>query len=686
MNKKRVPLILGVLILIQSLSSCNFLDPDKYFEDFFPQDSVFGSKSNAEGYLWNTPTRFPDPGALWGFPWNPGQLASDEMTAIWTTAEFPGSMFSRGEVNERNLPASFHNVWKSMYTIIQRCNVMLANIENVPDMNTRERQLYTGYVHFMRGYAYYHLLMDFGPCLIVGDEILSNALPAEEYDRERATFDESIEYIVGELEKASIVLPEPQTQSSSLYVRPTKGAALALIARLRLIHASPLYNGGDAAKQCFGNWIRESDGVHYVSQEYDPERWAIAAAAAKQIIDMNYYTLHTVESDPQEQSPWPTPDNVPTAAFPDGVGGIDPYRSFKDMFTGESMAQNNKEFIWAQPSNNVITYTRHSFPVYYGGWGGMAVPQRVIDCFYMVDGKSIDQSSAEYPYEPDLAETVSSSVELGPVILRSGVPKMYENREVRFYASIGFPGSLWKMSSASDGGYTNKQMWFSKEDNSGKSGAGNNVNDYCVTGYTPTKYIHDDDSWANGKGNVKAAYIVNPKVFPIIRYGEVLLEYIEALNEIDGAYEVSVMSHEGDRVSVNVTRDMAEIKKYFNMIRYRVGLPGPDDITLADKTTLRSIIHNERQVELFNEGYRYFDTRRWGTYLTEDTKSSNWYGLNTEKERDPGSANGGFWELVPINTKNMRDRQAAPRQVLLPLPHNELMKTPKMSQNPGYER
>ena len=40
----------------------------------------------------------------------------------------------------------------------------------------------------------------------------------------------------------------------------------------------------------------------------------------------------------------------------------------------------------------VMTYSRHSFPVNYGGWGGMSVPQRVIDCFLMKDGKKPAES------------------------------------------------------------------------------------------------------------------------------------------------------------------------------------------------------------------------------------------------------------------------------------------------------
>ena len=40
-----------------------------------------------------------------------------------------------------------------------------------------------------------------------------------------------------------------------------------------------------------------------------------------------------------------------------------------------------------------MEYTHHSFPVNYGGWGGMSVPQRVIDCFLMKDGKKPAESS-----------------------------------------------------------------------------------------------------------------------------------------------------------------------------------------------------------------------------------------------------------------------------------------------------
>src|SRR5690606_11167818 len=135
--------------------------------------------------------------------------------------------------------------------------------------------------------------------------------------------------------------------------RPTKGAALALVARLRLIHASPLYNGGAAARSYFGNWMRKTDGVHYVSQQYDETRWAVAAAAAKRAMDMGQYKLYTV----------PAGESTSTVAAlitsvldiyglgPRGWSGIGGVRSYWDMSCGEAVAAINAGIIWGRSAS-----------------------------------------------------------------------------------------------------------------------------------------------------------------------------------------------------------------------------------------------------------------------------------------------------------------------------------------------
>lgn len=665
------------LIASSLLTSCNYLDVDHYFEATFKEDSIFHSQVNAEGYLWNTPQGFPDPGNIWGNSWNPGETASDEITVKWQTSEFWGARFTVGAISATNVPN--WNLWYDMYMIINRCNKMLLNVDNVGDMTDSDRRQYKAYVHFMRGYAYYHLLMNWGPIINVGDEVMPTDKSAEFYNLERRTYDESVDYICQEFGEALKGLPMPQQQSMNYFERPTKGAALALIARLRLFQASPLFNGGTAARRCFGDWKRKSDGKDYVNQTYDPARWAVAAAAVKQVIDMDYYSLYTVAAS--KEAPYPMDESVPTADFPNGAGNIDPFHSFADMFNGEGIPKVNKEIIWGvERSSNVTNYTRHSFPVKYQGWGGMSVPQRVVDCFLMKDGKTIDESPL---YDGNLENTTSRTENLGDYVLMQGVPRMYANRSARFYASIGFPGRYWQMNTASaDKQYVNKQFWYSNDDaEAGKAGAGNNPNDYCITGYVPVKYIHPDDSYSKANGSAVIA-----KPFAIIRYGEVLLEFVEAMNNVTAATTVQTYDITGNLVDVSIQRDEALMRYYFNQIRYRVGLPGVEDNVLADRDAFDKVIKNERQVELFNEGYRYFDTRRWGTFLEEDARTSNWRGLDVNRDRDNTNGNGGFWNVVQINEQNIRDRVARPQMVFLPLSHNELLKVPNMDQNKGWER
>jgi len=76
--------------------------------------------------------------------------------------------------------------------------------------------------------------------------------------------------------------------------------------------------------------------------------------------------------------------------------------------------------------------------------------------------------------------------------------------------------------------------------------------------------------------------------FPIIRYAEVLLNYAEALNELNRS---------------------AEAVGPLNMVRERADLP---PITTTNQSELRDIIYHERRIELVFEGHRFFDLKRQG--------------------------------------------------------------------------
>ena len=656
--------IKGIIIslsicLYACLSSCNYLVVDQYFSDTLSYDSIFQNKINLQKYLWGTAAFFGDEGAIWGNTPTPGVIGSDEAFTQWDQAEYPGTSFVTGKINADNLMGM--NVWPQMYKIIRKTNIIFQRIDECKDLSTIEKGEILGYAHFMRAYAYYNILVNFGPVVLVNEEpLLTNEKP-EYYNKSRATYDESVEYICNDFEKAAQKMPIRVPVSQ--FGRPTKGAALGLIARLRLTQASPLFNGGSAAKTTFGAWKRKEDGVHYVSQTYDESKWAIAAHAAKRVIDMGIYDLYTVKRD--ENTPT-LPASVSNADFPEGAGNIDPYKSYKDLFSGESLSPKVDEYVWGRYSGSVYGYTKHAFPIdILGGWNGMAVPQKIIDAYYMVDGRDRNDSSAEYPYSEDGFK--NSATTFSGFTLNSNVYNMYVNREARFYASIGFTKSLWTCFSTSESNRKNITATYFKGGNSGRDRTDGDTRNYPMTGYVPIKYIHKDDAW---KGNDAEVLM---KTFGIIRYAEILISYVEALNNL--ATNHTITDAAGN--TATYSRNTAEMSKYFNMIRYRAGLPGLTNAEVSSSSEMFDIIVRERMLEFFHEHKRFYDIRRWGIYEAVDKEPLT--GMNTDGYEDD------YYQRVPINHPISRNRVTDKKMVLLPIPKSELRKIPLMDQNPGWD-
>ena len=652
-------IIVAFIALYCSMSSCNYLNVDDYFMDTLGYDSIFQNKLNLQQYLWGTAAFFYDEGAIWGSTYTPGVVGSDEAFTMWDHDEYPGTQFVLGNINPDNL-MSMH-VWPQMYKIIRKTNLIFQRIDECKDLTTLEEREILGYAHFMRAYAYYHILMNFGPVVLIGDETLETNEKPEYYNRERATYDESVDYICDELELAAKYIP--LTVSMGQFGRPTRGAAYGLIARLRLQQASPLFNGGAAAKTHFASWKRTVDGVDYVSQQYDEKKWAVAAAAAKRVIDMGVYELYTVKRD---STTMPLPKNVPSGDFPNGAGNIDPFKSYSDMFTGEALSQKNTEFVWGRISSNVRNYTRHAFPIdNLGGWNGMAIPQKIVDAYYMVDGRDINNSSEEYPYSEIGFSSEKQS--FSGYQLNNGVYNMYMNREMRFYASIGFSECFWPCLSTSESGRRNQTITYFKGGNSGKDRTNSDIRNYPITGYVIKKFIHKDDAWAGNDAETLE------KPFPIIRYAEILLSYVEALNNLTGGHTIT--DAEGN--SQTFTRDVNEMAKYFNMIRYRAGLPGLTSAELSSPDQMFDLIVRERMIEFLHENRRFYDVRRWGIY--EEVDKEPIVGMDTESRKD------GYYERTVVNHPIARNRKVERKMIWLPISRQEIRKVPKMDQNPGWD-
>ncbi len=656
-------------LLLGLMSSCDFLSVDKYFDDTLKYDSVFSNKTNLEKYLWGAAGELPDESKIFGNDATPGITAADDIFTLMNYNLFHGKALTLGLVSAANTQGL--GIWGSCYKVIRKANLILSRIDECKDITPLEKQEMLGYIHFMRGYAYYHILMNYGPAVLVGDEVLNTNEEAEYYDRGRATYDETVEYVCSELETAAKYIPADVSIVN--FGRPSKGAAYAIIARVRLQAASPAFNGGSAAYRYFGNWTRSTDGVPYISQTYDERKWALAAAAAKRVMDMDNgqrYTLHTVPASSSGSYITPElPETVPSDPFPNGAGGIDPLKSYTDMFNGETYPIQNKELIWARSSGEVAEYTRQSFPMNMGGYNGMCLTQKLVDAYKMRDGKTIKEAEVAGEYS-EVGNTTKVQTFSG-YRLNRGTFNMYNNREMRFYACVGFSGCYWPGTSCYTSGFYNLTIEYYYGGNAGKDKATTDKDrNYAVTGYVLKKYINPVDNWYSGGGSARVA-----KSFPIIRYAEILLSYAEAINHLTTSHTISMES--GEQYELSRSGNLQEMIAAFNQIRYRAGLPGLRPQDYASEESMNDQIVTERLVEFLAEGRRFYDLRRWGIYEEEENKPIE--GMNIEAGKSE------FFQRTVVNHPDYRNRVVDKKTVFLPISRDEVRKAPLLDQNPGWD-
>ncbi|MDR1225248.1 MAG: RagB/SusD family nutrient uptake outer membrane protein [Tannerella sp.] len=174
--------------------------------------------------------------------------------------------------------------WNSAWASIRSCNLFLAEIDNVPlnpeyQFTEAVRRARKGEGLFLMAFFYSELLKQFGGLPVI-DKVYDID---DEMNVPRSTFDETVAFITGLCDQAAALLPE--TQPDNDYGRATKGAALALKARILLYAASPLWN----------NAAKPADSPF--RGEYSEAKWEKAARAAAEVIGLGVYELHGNISD-----------------------------------------------------------------------------------------------------------------------------------------------------------------------------------------------------------------------------------------------------------------------------------------------------------------------------------------------------------------------------------------------------
>lgn len=629
-------------------TSCDFLNVNPYFNDIIPVDSVFAKQEYVERYVWGAAGLLPTEGNLYSYSSFPYMTAVDEAVMSVKTGEFAGMYLAADEITPFS---SYYNNWENFYKGIRKANTVIQRLDECKDINVGDFRDIMGMAYFLRGYFYFLLVEQYGPVPLLPEEPMDVDGSTDELSKSRNTYDECADFICSDLQKAFDFLPD--TREPSFISRPTRWAALAVMSRMRLYQASPLFNGN----LFYADWKTEN-GENFISQTPDEKKWAVAAQVAKQIINSGRYDLHVVY---REENSMPVAEEVADADYPDGARNVDPYRSYAHMFNGEAVPVLNPELIYTSGMNN--QQKKICFPARSYGLNYLNITQKLVDAYYMADGSDLAEGHYETTgfYMGAAKKYEDYTLGGGP----RGVHNSYMNREPRFYATVGFCEAFWPATSTTEGGGNGFKNFYTDYYSDGicavYTPTGGTIDEALITGYTCRKYINPIDHFRWGE--IKAV------TFPAFRYGEVLLNYVEALNELTTSHTI------GDEV---ISRDPAEIAKYFNMIRFRAGLPGVKAGDLTDQGETRKLIQRERMIEMAHEGRRYHDLRRWKQAFDEENKPIQ--GMNmaatTQNKAD-------FYQVTKTNHLNAR-RVFKQKMNFYPIPYGAIEQNRKLIQNPGW--
>lgn len=300
----------------------------------------------------------------------------------------------------------------------------------------------------------------------------------------------------------------------------------------------------------------------------------------------------------------------------DGKSIYELYNSYERFFYTLS---GNKEIILSRMSTQNNTIEQLNAPVSItGGQGGTCPTADLVDDYEMKSGVPFDWNNPAHATSP------------------------FTNRDPRFDASILYNGSVWMNNmtvETFDGG----------KDLQGASAT--------RTSFYLRKFLDINARFSGTTG-------VTNHCFPLIRYGEVLLNYAEAMNEAYGP--------DADPSGYGMTARAA-----VKLIRQRAGLTGNIDLSstvpAGNKEKMREAVHHERRIELSFEEHRHLDLRRWKEAETVLNRPVS--GLKIVKNAD---------QSYTYSKMEVERRVFYPKFYLYPFYQIEISRNNKLIQNTGW--
>lgn len=477
------------LIYIPLIACLTLVSSCKKYLDQVPNDRLtleetFSNRSSAEKFLANVYNNIPDEFGQR----NPG---GNRNAGLWTggsdEADFVWGFVQSNAMNIGSWDANTGYVgdfWNNYYRGIRSAGFFISNIDQVQNDMTPELKIqYKAEARALRAMFYFYIMRLYGPVILLGETVIPPDAPASQIQLPRNSFDECVDYVTSELDKAAADLPVLPTNDDN-YGRITSGIALAFKAQTLLLAASPLYNGNNDFAS-----LKNQDGKQLISQTADVNKWKKAATAYQAFLTQF------------------VPGTYSLFKKNDASGNFDPYLSCRDVF----LTDWNTEVIFARPQSSIESRQYELTPYHNGknsdsrGSGGLGATQNQVDAFFTANGRSIDDAQSGYVKTGFSTQATKYT--------KAGIYNQWVNREPRFYVNITYNGSTW-LNTAN--GEIITELY-----NNGNSGKSTGGGDYSTTGYIVRK--------AMGLGKWR----VDNRTNILYRLANVYLDYAEAINEAE---------------------------------------------------------------------------------------------------------------------------------------------------------
>lgn len=622
---------------ITAFASC------KKFTDIVPDniatiDNAFNSTYEAQRFLNTCYSFLPQEGHP---ETNPAFNAGDEFWIYWPiSGEDYGTLepyeIARGvqtKVNPRmNYWDGFDNT--SLWQGIRDCNIMLENIDKVPELPSGLKKRWIAEAKFLKAYFHWYLFRMYGPIPIVDKNLPITASVAEVRVMQQPV-DSVVNYIANLLNEAASGsdgdgLPNKITNEGTELGRITRPAVLALKARLLVTAASPLFNGNTEM-----SGFKNKAGAILFNQTYNAAKWDAAVAACKTAIDAA------------------TAVGIKLFNFDPGPTIISPEIKLEMSIRGTVTERWNTELIWGSTIKPNATEILEAYACpqlerdfySFAEKGQMAPTMKMAELFYSKNGVPINEDKT-WDYVNRYKTKMSAPDE---IYLKGNYETalLHFDREPRFYADLSFDGAKFYMK--------NKSNPIEIEAKAGQFAGKKQSRLFSVTGYTPKKLVNYSFV------STQSQFSVERYPWPVMRLGDLYLLYAEALNE---------------------TGKSTEAISWLDKIRQRAGLQdvaqswtsfSTNPSKYSSKDGLRNIIHQERLIEMAFEGSRFWDIRRWKE--ASGIMNAQVYGWDVSK-----AATVDYYRPIILYTQ----RFVSPRDYFWPIKENNITVNNNLVQNPGW--